>query len=96
MHTRVRRVYRASTPPVAGSLGVLLGYPASVPNIVLNGSPHVLKDGATVLDVLEAHGLQSAQVAVELNRDIVPRAEHASRTLAEEDRLEIVTFVGGG
>lgn len=67
-----------------------------MPNILLNGTPHTLSDGATVLDVLEAHGLQSSQVAVELNRDIVPRADHASRTLAEEDRLEIVTFVGGG
>lgn len=64
--------------------------------IVLNGASHELHEGATVLDVLHAHGLESSQVAVELNRAIVPRAEHAACTLSEADKLEIVTFVGGG
>ena len=41
-------------------------------------------------------GLGGRQVAVERNREIVPRARHAEVELADGDRLELVTFVGGG
>jgi sulfur carrier protein len=36
------------------------------------------------------------RVAVEVNLALVPRGEHDRRVLAEHDRLEVVTFVGGG
>ena len=36
------------------------------------------------------------RIAVEMNRDIVPRAEYASRPIRDGDRIEIVQFVGGG
>ncbi|PYQ55785.1 MAG: thiamine biosynthesis protein ThiS [Acidobacteria bacterium] len=41
-------------------------------------------------------GLAGRPVAVEHNRRVVPRAEHASVRLNHGDTLEIVTFVGGG
>ena len=41
-------------------------------------------------------GLAGKPVAVERNREIVPRAQHATTLLAAGDRLELVTFVGGG
>jgi len=40
--------------------------------------------------------LDPRRLAVELNLELVPRAEHARQKLAEGDRLEIVTLVGGG
>lgn len=48
---------------------------------------------ASLLAELE---LDPSQVAVERNRDIVPRAQYAQTTLSDGDQLEIVTFVGGG
>lgn len=45
---------------------------------------------------LVAHLGINGPVAVERNRDIVPRAEHAQLVLCEGDTLEIVHFVGGG
>ncbi|WP_233104091.1 sulfur carrier protein ThiS [Haliangium ochraceum] len=41
-------------------------------------------------------GLGDRRVAVERNREVVPRAEHASTTLSDGDTLEVVGFVGGG
>lgn len=62
----------------------------------MNGESREVADPTTVLALLEKLGLDPRQVAVERNREIVPRAEHASTVLAEGDKLEVVTFVGGG
>lgn len=67
-----------------------------MPTIVLNGEPHPLAAPLTVAELLGELGLDARQVAVERNREIVPRTEHANTVLADGDRLEIVTFVGGG
>lgn len=67
-----------------------------MPTIVLNGEVRELGVGLTVSDLLRELGLDSRQVAVERNREVVPRAEHGSTVLAEGDQLEVVTFVGGG
>ena len=50
----------------------------------------------TVAELVAHLGLGEGPVAVELNREIVPRAQHASRTIADGDVLEIVHMVGGG
>jgi thiamine biosynthesis protein ThiS len=52
--------------------------------------------GTTVEKLIAELGLGDRKVAVERNRMVVPRAEHATTELAEGDRLEVVTFVGGG
>jgi sulfur carrier protein len=49
-----------------------------------------------VASLLAELGAAGPRVAVERNRRIVPRAEHGAEKLAEGDRLEVVTFVGGG
>lgn len=66
-----------------------------MPTIVLNGEARSF-EGQTVSDLLRELGLDSRQVAVERNREVVPRAEHGATVLAEGDQLEVVTFVGGG
>jgi len=72
------------------------GIHRAVPDIVVNGTPRAVPDGATVADLVGSLGLLPDQVAVERNRSIVPRAEHATTRLEDGDRVEIVTFVGGG
>nr|WP_293172523.1 sulfur carrier protein ThiS [Nannocystis sp.] len=67
-----------------------------MPTIVLNGEPHSLAEETTVAALVTALGLVPQQVAVEKNREIVPRTEHAQTILRDGDQLEIVTFVGGG
>ncbi|MGA9814074.1 MAG: sulfur carrier protein ThiS [Terriglobales bacterium] len=50
----------------------------------------------TLAGLVEQLGMKQDRVAIELNRNIVPRTEWAQTNLAEGDRLEIVHFVGGG
>lgn len=65
-------------------------------NIVVNGNPIDVPQDCNVAGLLESLDLDTRHVAVELNREIVPREEHPQRALANDDQLEIVTLVGGG
>jgi len=50
----------------------------------------------TILGLLESLAIDPKRVAVELNMEILPKAEYAEKTIADDDRIEIVHFVGGG
>ena len=65
-------------------------------DVVINGQPRTVITGTTVATLLGELGLAGKPVAVERNREVVPRASHASTVLVAGDRLEVVTFVGGG
>jgi sulfur carrier protein len=65
----------------------------------INGDERDLVDAThpfTLTALVESLGMKADRVAVELNRDIVPRDRWAETELNEGDRLEIVHFVGGG
>lgn len=64
--------------------------------VTVNGTDHQLPDGSTAGDLVASLGLEGRPVAVELNEQVVPRAELTGRILQQDDRLEIVTLVGGG
>jgi sulfur carrier protein len=64
--------------------------------IQVNGNAHNIAEGATVRDLIVELGLGERAVAVERNREVVPRADHASVRLENDDHLELVSFVGGG
>lgn len=64
--------------------------------VSLNGEIRELAASSTVKDLIAALDLEDAPCAVELNRAVVPKAEHGSTSLGEGDVLEIVTLVGGG
>ena len=65
-------------------------------DVVINGQARVVNQGTTVAGLIGELGLTGKPVAVERNREVVPRALHAATVLAPGDRLEVVTFVGGG
>jgi sulfur carrier protein len=65
-------------------------------NLLLNGEPKKVPDSVTVAAFLEGLGLPQKGVAVERNREIVPRSAYGATVLTEGDRIEIVQFVGGG
>lgn len=62
----------------------------------INGQPRDLSEPISLMSLLTDMGLKSDRVAVELNREIVPRNQWTQTTLKDGDRLEIVHFVGGG
>ena len=65
-------------------------------DVVINGQQRLVNQGTTVAALIGELGLAGKPVAVERNREVVPRAQHATTVLAAGDRLEVVTFVGGG
>ncbi|MCH5378329.1 MAG: sulfur carrier protein ThiS [Planctomycetes bacterium] len=65
-------------------------------NIYVNGQPREIPQGSTVADLLVQMELEPRLVAVEVNLEVVPRAQHGRHGLQDGDRLEIVTLVGGG
>ena len=64
--------------------------------IIVNDEPYDVPAGCTVAALLEQLGQTGRPVAVEVNLQLVPRQRHAEHVLSEQDRLEIVTLVGGG
>jgi thiamine biosynthesis protein ThiS len=64
--------------------------------VVVNGEERRIQDGWTVADLISELELAGRPVAVERNREVVPRARFSEVRLEEGDRLEIVSFVGGG
>ena len=62
----------------------------------VNGEEIRLPEGASVASVLERLHVSTPRVAVERNREIVPKAEYAKTALETGDVLEVVEFVGGG
>jgi thiamine biosynthesis protein ThiS len=69
--------------------------------LYINGEERAFADPApptqlTLASLIEALGMKPDRVAIELNRDIVPRDGWPKTLLKEGDRLEVVHFVGGG
>jgi sulfur carrier protein len=65
-------------------------------HIVVNGEHKDCPEALSLAELIAQLGMKGDRVAVELNREIVPRAQWFDTELHEGDRLEIVHFVGGG
>lgn len=64
--------------------------------IQVNSQDRRVAAGSTVAALLESLQLSPKSLAVELNEQVVPLSEHGTTVLQPGDRIEIVTFVGGG
>ena len=64
--------------------------------LTVNGESRSFSGVADVAGLVAALGLDGRKVAVERNLEIVPRSLYAQTSLADGDRIEIVSFVGGG
>lgn len=64
--------------------------------VIVNGQPRDVPPQLTVARLLAELNVDPKYVAVEINEQLVPRGLHDHRELAEGDRLEVVTLVGGG
>ncbi|KRA60241.1 thiamine biosynthesis protein ThiS [Caulobacter sp. Root655] len=64
--------------------------------LLLNGEERVFEGVDTLADLVSSLGLDARKVAVERNLEIAPRSTYADTALADGDRIEIVTFIGGG
>ena len=64
--------------------------------IFLNGESREISANTSVADLLAQLDLSGKRLAVEINKDIVPRGNFAERCLQAHDKVEIVHAIGGG
>ena len=64
--------------------------------ITINGEEREVGSLSTLAELVERLGTKPDRVAIEVNRELIPRERWVGTALAEGDRLEIVHFVGGG
>ena len=64
--------------------------------VIINGNEETIEAGMTLAELLRRRKAEPKRVAVEVNRELVVRGEHDRTVIREGDRIEIVTFVGGG
>ena len=69
---------------------------ANVAKIQLNGDPFEINQGSNLNELLNKLKIQKNKVAVEVNGEIVERKKYSSLILNNEDKVEIVQFIGGG
>ncbi|MGH9440893.1 MAG: sulfur carrier protein ThiS [Thermoanaerobaculia bacterium] len=69
---------------------------AGAVRVRINGEERVLSPSMSVADLLKDLGISVPRVAVEFNREILPKRSYGETLLREDDRIEIVQFVGGG
>ncbi|HRP63031.1 MAG TPA: sulfur carrier protein ThiS [Phycisphaerales bacterium] len=62
----------------------------------MNGEERTISEPCSVGQLLALCGLSAAPCAVEVNAALVPKRHHAEYMLADGDRVEVVTLVGGG
>jgi sulfur carrier protein len=65
-------------------------------HLLVNGESHITSSGSTVAGLLHQLDIRSDRVAVEVNLQIIDRNDFETRTLHEGDRVEIISFIGGG
>lgn len=64
--------------------------------IIVNGTEREVADDTTIAQLVNDLQLRTDRIATERNLSVIPKAEYAETQLSEGDKLEIVTFVGGG
>ena len=64
--------------------------------LTINGEMRDMTGAGTVAELLASLDLDARKIAIELNREIVPRSAYAATGLSDGDKIEIVHFIGGG
>ena len=66
-------------------------------HLIINGKDHDdLPDGMSLLDLITHLELPERKIAIEHNREVVPKSNYRDVTLENHDVLEIIHFIGGG
>ena len=64
--------------------------------IYINGKEKIISAETNILELLKELNLQPDRVAVEINKNVIPKQEFSNYVLKDGDKIEVVRFVGGG
>ena len=65
-------------------------------HITFNGEEKSLNEGTYLSQLLEQLGIEGKRIAIEINREIIPKSAHAQYEIKDGDNIEIVHAIGGG
>ena len=64
--------------------------------IQLNGKKITIKKNLSILNLLKKYNLNNKKIAIEFNGIIIPKLNYKKKYLKDNDKIEIVHFIGGG
>ena len=64
--------------------------------IVLNGKKFSIKEKDTITMLLKKIDVKSSKVAIEVNKNVIPKEKYRYFKFKNNDKVEVVTFIGGG
>ena len=65
-------------------------------NIILNNATNSVPNNITIEELLLLNNIKSKYIAVEINKIIIPKSKYKEYQLSEDDKVEIITAIGGG
>ena len=65
-------------------------------NIILNNIVNEVHENITIEELLLLHNIRGKYIAVEINKRIIPKSKYKEYQLSEDDKVEIITAIGGG
>ena len=65
-------------------------------NIILNNTVNEVHENITIEELLILNNIRSKYIAVEINKRIIPKSKYKEYQLREDDKVEIITAIGGG
>ena len=65
-------------------------------NIILNNTINEVHENITIEELLLLNNIRSRYIAVEINKRIIPKSRYKEYQLSEDDKVEIITAIGGG
>ena len=92
----IRRHLGYSTLKMYNAATFINGSDFKLMNILLNGEPHTIEDNAYISTLIGQLNLVDKRLAVEVNREIIPKSKHDQHIIHEGDTIEIVYAIGGG
>ena len=64
--------------------------------IYINGKIKIINSSFNLIDILKEYALETKLVAIEINREIIPKSKYKNKKINQNDRIEILELIGGG
>jgi thiamine biosynthesis protein ThiS len=64
--------------------------------IYINGKKKLVNFDYTLLDILEEFNIKSSFVAIEVNKEVIPKSKYSTKKILKDDNIEILQMIGGG
>ncbi len=64
--------------------------------IYINGKKKILDNDCSILEVLKIFNIKNRLIAIEVNKEIIPKSQYKIKKIMQNDKIEIVELIGGG